>query len=448
MFEALQTSSQTYSGTSYATITGLTLTPGAGTYLAIVTCTIKSAISDAYHYLGLAVDGSDIAHSEREHQNENSITNTDVQMTTHAVITVGAGEVIQARWRASATGTLTLQPNAGLTLISVAPGDVDQNTATSNTTVNSATATALADMSHGTPGAGDYLLVFTGSFRAGDREEMVHIAVYVGGVKVAHTERKYFVESSLLAGTSYVLLIAAKVSPGASDAVEVRWWRTGSNAATCHERNSTLIGNRTVLEVSGTTADTATNTTDTAMDDQTHTTPAEGDYLAINSWVHSYDGIFSVGQIITPSFYVGSGQVTSSERFYDMNTSLDDQIMRIGMFNAQKVSPSGSENVIVNWRNNSTDPRRAEQRTFVLLLDGASVVRELEGFRFRADDGSESGASWLASQDVNISRAKNVNTRVRVLVDTDTADPPSEGVQLEYRKVGDAATEWRKVPLT
>lgn len=70
---------------------------------------------------------------------------------------------------------------------------------------------------------------------------------------------------------------------------------------------------------------------------------------------------------------------------------------------------------------------------------------EQEGYRFRADDGSETTASWLAAQDTPITRAAETNTRLRILVDTEDGDPPSTQFQLEYRKVDSASGEWHKV---
>jgi hypothetical protein len=62
---------------------------------------------------------------------------------------------------------------------------------------------------------------------------------------------------------------------------------------------------------------------------------------------------------------------------------------------------------------------------------------EQEGFRFRLDDGNETGASWLATQDANISRDKNLNTRLRVLLNA-TGDLSSTQYQLEYKKSTDS----------
>lgn len=68
----------------------------------------------------------------------------------------------------------------------------------------------------------------------------------------------------------------------------------------------------------------------------------------------------------------------------------------------------------------------------------ATVTREQEGYRWRADDGSETTATWLAAQDTNITRTTGTNTRLRILMDTASADPPSEGATLEYKKTTDS----------
>jgi hypothetical protein len=75
-----------------------------------------------------------------------------------------------------------------------------------------------------------------------------------------------------------------------------------------------------------------------------------------------------------------------------------------------------------------------------------TVTRTQEGSRWRDDDGSESGATWLEAQDTDITRATLTTTRLRVLTDM-IGNAPSEALSLQYRKVGDADSEWRDVPL-
>lgn len=74
-----------------------------------------------------------------------------------------------------------------------------------------------------------------------------------------------------------------------------------------------------------------------------------------------------------------------------------------------------------------------------------SAILEQEGFRFRNDDGSESAATWKASQDVNINLAANTATRLRMLLDS-SDDVDSSQYQLEYRykASGGSYGSWRK----
>ncbi len=87
-----------------------------------------------------------------------------------------------------------------------------------------------------------------------------------------------------------------------------------------------------------------------------------------------------------------------------------------------------------------TNPSWSRLTGSFALRPTVTVTREQEGYRFRADDGSESTATWLASQDSNISRDKLTPARLRILTDV-TNDPPSEAFKLQYRKVGDPL--WR-----
>jgi len=86
----------------------------------------------------------------------------------------------------------------------------------------------------------------------------------------------------------------------------------------------------------------------------------------------------------------------------------------------------------------------SEVTLFKITGQGGGLSSEQEGFRFRNDDGSESAATWKADQDTDISLGKEVACRLRTLVDM-TGDPPTQQATLQYRKVGDPATEWRTI---
>lgn len=101
----------------------------------------------------------------------------------------------------------------------------------------------------------------------------------------------------------------------------------------------------------------------------------------------------------------------------------------------------GQTSVTIDW--NCTSDKVVAS---AVSLNGVASSTEQEGFRFYDDDANESSATALETQDTNLSRAKNTNTRLRGLSNM-TGDRPSESTTVQYRKVGDADSEWRDVPL-
>lgn len=68
-----------------------------------------------------------------------------------------------------------------------------------------------------------------------------------------------------------------------------------------------------------------------------------------------------------------------------------------------------------------------------VVVDYTAPNVEQEGFRFRNDDGSESAATWLASQDANSSITSGTNVRLRMLLNA-TGAAGSTQYQLEYKE--------------
>lgn len=63
----------------------------------------------------------------------------------------------------------------------------------------------------------------------------------------------------------------------------------------------------------------------------------------------------------------------------------------------------------------------------------ARTTVDQEGYRFRKDDGSESSATWWASQDTNLTGGNDTNLRLRLTVNTEGESAP-EAYRLEYKK--------------
>lgn len=73
------------------------------------------------------------------------------------------------------------------------------------------------------------------------------------------------------------------------------------------------------------------------------------------------------------------------------------------------------------------------------------VAKDQKAFRFEDDDGSESGSTFLDTQNTDISRSKENPFRVRVGMQT-VGDAAAEAATLQYKETSDTAIEWRDVP--
>jgi hypothetical protein len=92
-----------------------------------------------------------------------------------------------------------------------------------------------------TPGAGDYLIWFSGSMEGTTATSTQYASIYVNGSQLSHSERRGFTESSI-PNTSFPVATHAYVTGvGAGQAIEVRW-RTTGGTATMHQR--TLVVQR------------------------------------------------------------------------------------------------------------------------------------------------------------------------------------------------------------
>jgi hypothetical protein len=77
----------------------------------------------------------------------------------------------------------------------------------------------------------------------------------------------------------------------------------------------------------------------------------------------------------------------------------------------------------------------------------SSLETDQEGFRFRNDNGDEVDATWKKAQDTNDTWGKGNRIRLRINRNF-TGDPSTETVALQYKRSGDADSEYRNVPLT
>ena len=368
--EVTASASTTLDQTTDTTINTMTTTPGAGDYLAIFNMEVlyDAAAGNNSLFVSIYVNGAQQAHTERQLDSDGSLDSGVYSISTHAYISVGASQVVDVRYRVSGTPAMTGRDRA-LTLFPVSSADITQATATLDDTLNSSTYTQLGSMT-ATPGAGDYLLVFSTSAKGPDLGggEILNFAVFVNDSIVQHSERTMTQESSNV-NNPFPVLIAAKVSPGAGQTVEIRWKNSGTaGIITSLERTMTLVKVDTgeLFEANSQTDSTGnTNTTDARIDSMV-LTPGAGEYLAIFSSSDLY-GTISVNSSTLYSFYVNGSQVAATERQFMHEESIDSA--DIPAFISGEVNPGAAQDVEVKWRGDTSTARDIHERTFILIQE-------------------------------------------------------------------------------
>lgn len=356
----------------------------AGTYLAFFSATLVSntvpvdADTIFYSFYG---NGSQVSGTERYYVEDNSFTDTDHLVANVAVITIGASQTIDVRYRISPTGRAWTMTNRVLTLLPVAIGDVTVITDTVDDTIAAAGFTVIDNMTN-TPASGTYLALFTTTIEDNADDDLTAVAIHVGGTIVQHSERTALREQSYNQ-FGVPLLTAAKVAPNGSQAVDVRWERrSGTGTLTCKTRQLILVkmDSADLLETSGTADDTDATTSLQVIDNLTLTTPAANDWIAL--WGGT-DTVPLGGPVITYGVHVGGTLVTPSTRVNEHEGSLDATDVWLAAHNL--VQPNGSQDVDVRWQSTDTQTRAIHERSLLLIREAVGGAPEEFAVLWRED---------------------------------------------------------------
>jgi hypothetical protein len=150
----------------------------------------------------------------------------------------------------------------------------------------------------------------------------------------------------------------------------------------------------------------------------------------------------TVATALTVYLYQGTSTFIASYYWSSLPASFETKTYTLTEAQANNITDYGDLRV---WFSGPLVSSQLDVSWFEFEVPDSFTVDQ-EGFRWRDDDADEDEATWLAVQDTNITRAKNTNTRIRVLMNV-AANPPTQTAGLWYRKVGDPDSEWRKVPL-
>lgn len=100
-------------------------------------------------------------------------------------------------------------------------------TATASTSTTSGTYALMSGMTF-TPPAGTYLVSFNTVLQESNNGEMIYVAIYVGGAIVTASQR--MIQQSRWNNSSIPIATSAVVTVNGSQAIEVRWYRSGGTA--------------------------------------------------------------------------------------------------------------------------------------------------------------------------------------------------------------------------
>ncbi len=116
--------------------------------------------------------------------------------------------------------------------------DTQQATATGSTTESTATFQVVSGMTI-TPGAGSYLVWFSGSWENDTNNRVIFLAIFENGVEVAQSEVRLDIRN---ADVPMPLSTHALItSLGDSQDIDIRWSADGTGTRTMHERTFTIL---------------------------------------------------------------------------------------------------------------------------------------------------------------------------------------------------------------
>lgn len=264
--------------------------------------------------------------------------------------------------------------------------------ATANDTLDSLSDTVIDGLILPTPSPGDYLLWTTIQVLTpgtSTSATFLFFNVYVGGVLVPHTERRFEQDGSLT-DAAFTYVIGAIVSPNGSQDVEIRHRVSATDTPlVAQNRELTLFPSLNAAPIEVTATGDATTSSSMFAALLTATTPANGTYLCTF-------GTSGQGPSSNEAEYrvvVGGVVVAHSLRTQGpSNASVADRDECQGGL-AVVVTPDGTEDVVIEWRRSSAPgTRTVHERTLTLTPTEPVDVKEASSV---ADDSDSTTSDVL-----------------------------------------------------
>ena len=191
------TGDDTIASATFALLGSMSRTPPAGTYLLLFTTTAEGP-ADIPIGFRVSIDGTPVAHSFRQKEDEGSAPQTSYGVMIAISITVNGSELVEIEWNRVGSGTATCHERS-MIFVPTKPTNIFQATGTADDTATSLDDVQIDDMSILDPGPFDYLALFSAydSYGATALDSKTAYSIFVDGQSPAGLDRTHEHEDSI-----------------------------------------------------------------------------------------------------------------------------------------------------------------------------------------------------------------------------------------------------------
>ena len=363
----VSSASQTLSADTDTQLTGMTITPGAGKYLCLMSHHCRS---DAAHGNGhkpllarIKVNGVTVAGSDAQVESDSSCRLNHYCITVCAVVEPAAGQAVTVDYNNNSGGQNFVSYDRKLMLF---PIEGTEYTSASTTT-DSFTTTPFSAETISAPANGWYLLTAHAYIEGSDYNRM---DIEIGGVAQANMQRVYDVETSEV-GRARMLFTQGAIEITSNQNVELVVYRDSGTGSEVGERTLMLtpIDSANIFEFEEDTA-RATTSTSVAQLGVTEVSPgAADDYIALFSG-DAYRGAGG-DQDMDFYFYKDTTQIANTLQTHTYDASID--AVDLPVHNVAPIDSLGaSEAIEVWWASDASTEREVGRKNLTAIRYVAS----------------------------------------------------------------------------
>lgn len=443
------TTTDTNASSTYTDKVTITFTPTSGKRYAIfwqATVNNTSTTVDSRVRLQDTTNGT----TYQEFNIESKDTTDNIMVNDVALFEAPNGNSITfaVQWASETTTTVSIY-DSYMTIIQLFDDEPsytsgDDLFTTSNTTYTAATSTAGTD--EVTVTQGDWFIITSAAMNTPNTSQdptSIGIRIYNTETENFFMERFAFYSKDTTNYTPYWAAVDVPSTTGTTYQLQIKVVQAGlSSNFGVNYRTIIALKKGNFAETFSATDESSSTTTSATYQTKLNISPTinyNTDYLLLATWVTDHGSTST-----SVKSEINDGSPINSADIFREPSDVDDRFQQGWAMTTALTS--GTYSYDINYGTESAGQIAQIINTGFVILNLGSLVLETqqEAFLWRDDDGSESAASSLASQDVSITRQTSTPTRIRILTNTiDVAS--SKQLTLQYKRTDEPESQWRDV---